>query len=125
LHIREVSTGDNASDLEVTASTNAVFDIARFGVHFVASPRFADALLVTGPVGRAMHEPLLRCYEAMAEPRIVIAVGTSAISGGLHSGGYAEANGVSGLLPVTTYIPGDPPHPWSIIHGILLAMGRL
>lgn len=125
LHIREVSTGDNASDLEVIACTNAVFDIARFGVHFVASPRFADALLVTGPVGRAMREPLLRCYEAMAEPRIVIAVGTSAISGGLHSGGYAEANGVPSLLPITAYIPGDPPHPWSIIHGVLLAMGRL
>lgn len=124
LHIREVSTGDSASDLEVLASTNAVFDIARFGVHFVASPRFADALLVAGPVGRAMHEPLRRCYEAMAEPRIVIAVGTSAISGGLHSGGYAEANGVPGLLPISSYIPGDPPHPWSIIHGVLLAMGR-
>ncbi len=125
LHVRAVSTGDNASDLEVIASTNAIFDIARFGIHFVASPRFADALLVTGPVGRAMQEPLRRCYEAMAEPRIVIAVGASAISGGLHRGGYAEANGVSDLLPVSAYIPGDPPHPWSIIHGILLAMGRL
>ena len=125
LHIREVSTGDNACDLEVIASTNAIFDIARFGIHFVASPRFADALLVTGPVGRAMQEPLRRCYEAMAEPRIVIAVGTSAISGGLHSGGYAEANGVSSILPVCSFIPGDPPHPWSIIHGILLAMGLL
>lgn len=125
LHIREVSTGDNASDLEVIASTNAMFDIARFGIHFVASPRFADALLVTGPVGKAMQEPLMRCYEAMAEPRIVIAVGASAISGGLHRGGYAEANGVADLLPVTSFIPGDPPHPWSIIHGILLAMGRL
>lgn len=125
INVREVSTGDNACDLEVIASTNSVFDIARFGIHFVASPRFADALLVTGPVGRAMQEPLRRCYEAMAEPRIVIAVGTSAISGGLHSGGYAEANGVSGLLPVSAYIPGDPPHPWSIIHGIMLTMGRL
>lgn len=125
LHIREVATGDSASDLEVLASTNAVFDIARFGIHFVASPRFADALLVTGPVGRAMQEPLRRCYEAMAEPRIVIATGVSAISGGLHSGGYAEANGVSDILPVCSFIPGDPPHPWSIIHGILLAMGRL
>lgn len=125
MHIREVSTGDNASDLEVIASTNAIFDIARFGVHFVASPRFADALLVTGPVGRAMQEPLRRCYDAMAEPRIVIVVGTSAISGGLHSDGYAEANGVSSILPVCSFIPGDPPHPWSIIHGILLAMGRL
>lgn len=125
LHLREVSTGDNASDLEIIACTNAIFDIARFGVHFVASPRFADALLVTGPVGRAMQEPLRRCYEAMAEPRIVIAVGTGAISGGVYNGGYAEANGVSSILPVCSFIPGDPPHPWSIVHGILLAMGRL
>jgi len=124
LHIREVSTGDNVSDLEVIASTNPVFDVARFGIHFVASPRFADALLVTGPVGRAMREPLLRCYDAMAEPRLVIAVGTSAISGGLHRGGYAEANGVTDLLPVSSFVPGDPPHPWSIIHGLLLLMGR-
>ncbi|HEX2949166.1 MAG TPA: 4Fe-4S dicluster domain-containing protein [Armatimonadota bacterium] len=124
LHVREVATGDNASDLEVIASTNAMFDVARFGIHFVASPRYADALLVTGPVGRAMREALLRCYEAMAEPRLVIAVGTSAISGGLFRDGYAEANGVTGLLPIAAYVPGDPPHPWSIIHGLLLTMGR-
>ena len=124
LHIREVSTGDNASDLEVIAGTNAVFDIARFGIHFVASPRFADALLVTGPVGRGMREALLRCYAAMAEPRLVIAVGAAAISGGLFRGGYAEANGVPEHLPIAAFIPGDPPHPWSIIHGVLLAMGR-
>ena len=125
LAVREVSTGDSATDLETIAATNSVFDVSRFGVHFVASPRFADALLVTGPVGRAMHEPLKRCYEAMAEPKLVIAVGTSAISGGLFSGGYAEANGVDSHLPVDCYVPGDPPHPWSIIHGLLLAMGRV
>lgn len=124
LHIREVATGDNAADLEVIASTNAMFDISRFGVHFVASPRFADALLVTGPVARGMHDALHRCYDAMAEPRLVIAAGTAAISGGLFRGGYAEANGVTDLLPVAAFIPGDPPHPWSIIHGIMLAMGR-
>jgi Ni,Fe-hydrogenase III small subunit len=124
LHIREVSTGCNATDQEVSASTNPIFDAARFGVHFVASPRYADALLVTGPVGKAMQEPLRRCFEAMAEPRIVIAVGTNAISGGLHRGGYAEANGVSDSYPIAAYVPGAPPHPWSIIHGILLAMGR-
>jgi Ni,Fe-hydrogenase III small subunit/ferredoxin len=123
LHIREVATGDNACDLEVLATTNAVFDLARFGVHIVASPRYADALLVTGPVGRGMREALLRCYDAMAEPRLLIAVGASAISGGLFAGGYAEANGVPADLPIAAYIPGDPPHPWSIIHGILLAMG--
>ena len=124
LAIRMVSTGDSATDLEILATTNAVFDVGRLGAHFVASPRFADALLVTGPVGKAMREPLLRCYDAMAEPRVVIAVGTSAISGGLYRGGYAEANGVSDLLPVASFVPGDPPHPWSILHGILQAMGR-
>ena len=120
-----MSTGDNACDLEVIASTNAIFDVARFGIHFVASPRFADALLVTGPVGRAMQEPLRRCYDAMAEPRLVIAAGVSAISGGMHGAGYANANGVAEILPVSVYIPGDPPHPWSIIHGLLRAMGRV
>lgn len=124
LHIREVSTGCSATDQEVAAATNPIFDAARFGVHFVASPRYADALLVTGPVGRAMQEPLQRCFDAMAEPRIVIAVGTCAISGGLHRDGYAEANGVSESYPIAAYVPGSPPHPWSIIHGILLAMGR-
>lgn len=124
IHIREVSTGCNATDQEVAATTNPIFDVARFGVHFVASPRYADALLVTGPVGKAMQEPLQRCFDAMAEPRIVIAVGTSAISGGLHRGGYADANGVDDSYPIAAYVPGCPPHPWSIIHGILLAMGR-
>jgi Ni,Fe-hydrogenase III small subunit/ferredoxin len=124
LHIREVSTGCNATDLEVAAINNPIFDAARFGVHFVASPRFADALLVTGPVGRAMQEPLRRCFDAMAEPRLVIAVGTCAISGGVHRGGYTEANGVAEILPVAAYVPGCPPHPWSIIHALLIAMGR-
>lgn len=123
LHIREVSTGCNATDQEVNAATNPIFDVARFGVHFVASPRYTDALLVTGPVGKAMQEPLQRCFDAMAEPRIVIAVGTSAISGGLHRDGYADANGVPESYPIAAYVPGSPPHPWSIIHGILLAMG--
>jgi Ni,Fe-hydrogenase III small subunit/ferredoxin len=124
LHVREVSTGSNATDLEVLATTNAVFDVARFGIHYVASPRYADALLVTGPVGKAMQEPLRRCYNAMAEPRLIIAAGTDAISGGLHAGDYAEANGADSIVPVSAYIPGDPPHPWSLIHGLLLLMGR-
>lgn len=125
LHVREVSTGDNAADLEAAAATNPIFDCSRFGIHFVASPRHADALLVTGPVPRAMQEPLRRCYEAMAEPRMVIAVGASAITGGLHAGGYAEANGVGAVLPVDVYVPGHPPHPWYILHGLLMAMGRI
>jgi len=123
--VRAVSTGCNATDLEVAATTNAIFDSSRFGIQFVASPRFADVLLVTGPVGRAMHKPLIRCFEAMADPRIVIAVGTCAISGGVHRGGYAEANGLTPHLEVHAFVPGCPPHPWSIIHGLLLATRSL
>lgn len=125
LHVREVSTGDNASDLEVAAAGNPIFDCGRFGIHVVASPRYADALVVTGPVGRAMQEPLRRCYDAMGEPRMCIAVGAAAISGGLHRGGYAGANGVDAILPVAAFVPGSPPHPWSVIHGLMLAMGHV
>jgi Ni,Fe-hydrogenase III small subunit/NAD-dependent dihydropyrimidine dehydrogenase PreA subunit len=124
LHIREVSTGDNASDLEIGAAGNPIFDCGRFGIHVVASPRHADALAVTGPVARAMKEPLLRCYEAMADPRLVIAIGAAAISGVPWEGGYAEANGVETVLPVDIFVPGSPPHPWYILHGLLLAMGH-
>lgn len=119
---RVVSTGCSACDLEIAACGNSIFDMERFGVHVVASPRFADVLLVTGPVPKAMHEALRSCYDAMAEPRRVIAVGTCAISGGVHKHGYAEANGVGNILPVDAYIPGCPPHPWSIIDGIKRVM---
>jgi len=121
---RVVSTGCSACDMELGASGNPIFDIERFGVTVVASPRFADALVVTGPVSKGMQSALLSCYEAMSAPKIVVALGTCAISGGVHKGGYAEANGVSELLPVSVFIPGCPPHPWSIIYGMLLAMDR-
>ncbi len=124
LHARVVSTGCSACDLEIGAAGNPIFDVERFGVHVVASPRHADALIVTGPVSKGMHSALLSCYEAMPKPKVVVAAGTCAISGGVHRGGYASANGVEGLLPVDVYIPGCPPHPWQIVHGILLAMGR-
>jgi Ni,Fe-hydrogenase III small subunit/formate hydrogenlyase subunit 6/NADH:ubiquinone oxidoreductase subunit I len=117
--IRVVSTGCSACDLEISAANNPIFDMERFGVQVVASPRFADALLITGPVPKAMHEPLLSCYKAMANPKLVIACGTCAISGGVHAGGYAEANGVSAILPVDVFIPGCPPHPWQIIQAVL------
>lgn len=124
LSARVVSTGCSACDLEIGASGNPIFDMERFGVHVVASPRYADALLVTGPVGKGMQTALLRCYEAMAEPKAVVAVGTCAISGGVHKGGYADANGVDSVLPVDCYIPGCPPHPWSIVDGVFKAMGK-
>ncbi len=119
--VRVVSTGCSATDLEVNASLNPDFDGSRFGIRFVASPRFADVLLVTGPVPRAMQEPLLQCYQAMAEPRLVIAAGCSAICGGLHRNGYADARGVDPHLKVDVYIPGNPPHPIAISYGIVLA----
>ena len=121
---RVVSTGCSACDMEIGAAGNPIFDIERFGVTIVASPRYADALVVTGPVSKGMQPALLSCYEAMSAPKIVVALGTCAISGGVHRGGYAEANGVDKLLPVSVYIPGCPPHPWSIIYGMLLAMDR-
>jgi Ni,Fe-hydrogenase III small subunit len=125
LHARVVSTGCSSCDAEIGASGNPVFDIERFGLHIVASPRYADALFITGPVSKAMQSPLERCYGAMAEPRVVVAIGTCAISGGVHKGGYASANGADAILPVNVYIPGCPPHPWSIVHGVLVAMGKM
>ncbi len=122
LSIRVVSTGCSACDLELSAANNPIFDMERFGVHVVASPRFADALLVTGPVPRAMHDALLSCYHAMSAPKLVIACGTCAISGGVHAHGYADANGAEAILPVDVFIPGCPPHPWQIIRGIQAAM---
>lgn len=119
--VRVVSTGCSACDLELSAASNPIFDIERFGVHVVASPRYADALIVTGPVPKAMHLALKSCYDAMSDPRIVIACGTCAISGGVHKHGYAEANGVGNVLPVDLYIPGCPPHPLQLIRGILAA----
>ncbi|HEY9682899.1 MAG TPA: NADH-quinone oxidoreductase subunit NuoB [Oculatellaceae cyanobacterium] len=121
LALRVVSTGCSACDLEISAAFNPIFDADRFGITVVASPRFADALLVTGPVPKAMHDPLRICYESMAAPKIVIACGTCAISGGVHKDGYTEANGLANVLPVDVFIPGCPPHPWQIIQGLLEA----
>lgn len=123
LAVRVVSTGCSACDSEVAAAFNPIFDSERFGVQLVASPRAADLLLVTGPVPAGMQEALRRTYEAMPEPRRVIAAGSCAISGGVHRGGYAGADGASKVIPVDVFIPGCPPHPWSIIHGISKVMG--
>jgi Ni,Fe-hydrogenase III small subunit len=126
LHIREVDSGScNACEWEITALSNPVYDLERFGIYFVASPRHADVLLVTGPVSRNLYTALLRTYEATPEPKLVIAVGTCACSGGLFHKGYASLGGVDKVLPVDIYIPGCPPRPQAILQGLLLAMDKL
>ncbi len=125
LHLREVSAGGcNGCDLEAQALGNPVFDLQRFGIDFVASPRHADGLLVTGPVSKNMREALVKTHEAIAEPRIVIAIGACAASGGIFRGSYAVENGVGDVLPVDLFIPGCPPHPLTLLYGILGFLGR-
>jgi Ni,Fe-hydrogenase III small subunit/NAD-dependent dihydropyrimidine dehydrogenase PreA subunit len=125
LHVRQVDAGScNGCELEIAATANPLFDLERFGVHFVASPRHADLLLVTGPVTRNMEIALQRTYEATPEPRIVVAVGACGCSGGIFGeGGYAALGGVDRVLPVDVYIPGCPPRPQAILNGLLVAMG--
>jgi Ni,Fe-hydrogenase III small subunit/Pyruvate/2-oxoacid:ferredoxin oxidoreductase delta subunit len=125
LHVRQVDAGScNGCELEIAATTNPLYDLERFGVHVVASPRHADVLLVTGPVTRNMEVALRRTYEAAPEPRIVVAVGACGCSGGLFGEGtYAAVGGVDRVVPVDVYIPGCPPRPQAILNGLLVAMG--
>jgi len=123
LSIREVDAGScNACEVEVNALTNAIYDIERFGLHIVASPRFADMLLVTGPVTRNMEHALLQTYNATPTPKIVVAMGVCALSGGLFADTYACSHGVSSVVPVDVFIPGCPPRPQAIIQGIMVAL---
>lgn len=120
LAIRQVDAGsDNAAEQELTALTNSYYDIGRFGIHFVASPRHADMLIVTGPVTRNMELALERTYLATPTPKIVVAVGDDAINGGLFRGSYAVLDGVHNVIPVDYSIPGDPPSPLTILRGLL------
>lgn len=125
LAIREVDAGScNGCEVEVNSLSNAIYDIERFGLHIVASPRHADALLVTGPVTRNMERGLMQSYNATPDPKMVIAMGACAITGGIFRDSYAVCNGVDNLLPVDVYIPGCPPRPQAIIQGIMLAIDR-
>lgn len=126
LHIRHMDAGsDNSTDWETAALLNPIYDIQRLGIDIVASPRHADLLLVTGAVTRNLEQALQRTYEAMPEPRLVVAAGAEACGGGVIQGAYSVAGGVDKCLPVDVYIPGDPPRPLALIQGLLIAMGKL
>jgi Ni,Fe-hydrogenase III small subunit len=126
LHIREVDAGScNGCELEIGGLNSPVYDIERFGIHFVASPRHADMLLVTGPVSRNMELALRKTYAATPEPRLVVAVGACGCSGGIFGQNYASLGGVDKVIPVDMYIPGCPPNPHALLHGILTAINRL
>jgi Ni,Fe-hydrogenase III small subunit len=120
LSIRQVDAGScNGCELEIHALSNAFYDLERFGLRFVASPRHADVLLVTGPVTKNMREALLRTYNATPDPKWVIAVGTCAIDGGIFADSYAIEGGVKAVLPVNLHIRGCPPSPTNILKGLI------
>jgi len=120
LSIREVDAGScNGCELEIHALNNAFYDLERFGLRFVASPRHADVLLVTGPVTKNMREALIRTYAATPDPKWVVAVGNCAMDGGIFAGSYAVVGGVSAVLPVDLHIRGCPPSPTAILSGLI------
>lgn len=126
LQIREVDAGScNGCDYEVNALNNPMNDIERLGIHFVASPRHADMLLVTGCATRNMELALIKTYNATPDPKLVVAVGACACSGGIFRDAYATRNGIGGIVPVDVYIPGCPPRPQAIMYGILRALDRI
>jgi len=126
LHIREVDAGScNGCEIEIVGLNSPVYDLERFGIHFVASPRHADLLLVTGPVTRNMELALRKTYDATPAPRLVVAVGACGCSGGIFGQNYATVGGVDKVIPVDVYIPGCPPNPYALLHGILTAIARL
>lgn len=126
LHIRQLDAGScNGCDWEIQALLGPTYDIQRLGIDIVASPRHADLLLVTGSVTRNLESAARLAYEAMPEPRLVVAVGACACGGGVLQGSYCTAGGVNNVLPVDVFIPGCPPRPLALIQGLLVALGRL
>ena len=125
LKLRQVSAGGcNGCEADVSVLGTIVFDLGRFGIQFVASPRHADGLLITGPVTQNMRLALVKTYEALPPPRLVIAVGACAISGGPYADHAEVANGASSVVPVDLFVPGCPPHPLTILDGLLRLLGR-
>jgi Ni,Fe-hydrogenase III small subunit/Pyruvate/2-oxoacid:ferredoxin oxidoreductase delta subunit len=126
LKLRQVSAGGcNACEAEVNVLNTVVFDLGRFGIQFVASPRHADGLLITGPVTENMKQALRATYEAVPPPKIVIAVGACAIAGGPYLDHPEVHNGADAVVNVDLYVPGCPPHPWTILDGLLRLLGKL
>jgi Ni,Fe-hydrogenase III small subunit len=125
LQIREVDSGScNGCDNEINALNNPFNDIERLGISFVASPRHADMLLVTGTATRNMQLALAKTYHAAPDPKLVVAVGACACSGGIFRDTYATSNGIDSIVPVDVYVPGCPPRPQAILYGILKALDR-
>ena len=120
LKLRQVCAGgDNSCEMELNAANNVQFDISRFGIDFVASPRHADGIVITGPITENMAEPLQICYDAIPEPKIIVLVGTDAISGGILGNSAAIDRSFLSKYPVDLYIPGNPAHPLTIVNGLL------
>ena len=126
IHVRHIDCGsDGSEEWEIQALWNPYYDIQRLGFFLTPAPRHADVLLVTGGVTAAMREPLQRTWEVMPAPKALVAVGTDACSGGLAGPDELVAGGVDRVLPVDVYVPGSPPAPIAILHGLLLAVGLL
>ena len=120
LKLRQVCAGgDNSCEMELNAANNVQFDISRYGIDFVASPRHADGIVITGPITENMAESLQICYDAIPEPKIIVLVGTDAISGGIHLGNSALDRSFLDKYPIDLYIPGNPAHPLTIVNGLL------
>ena len=126
LKLRQVSAGGcNACEADTNVLNTLAWDLGRVGIQFVAAPRHADGLLITGPVPENMRVALLKTYEAVPAPKLVIAVGACAISGGIYAGHPEAHNGAAGLVPVDLFVPGCPPHPLTILDGLLRLLGRI